>query len=48
MAMKGDLLEDARSSFQQALALNPMIWEAFEGLCSLGWWQRGMTQLTID
>lgn len=36
MAMKGNLPEEATRSFRQALALNPMLWEAFEGLCSLG------------
>ncbi|KAG1756463.1 uncharacterized protein EDB91DRAFT_1092788 [Suillus paluster] len=36
MAMKGSLPEQATCSFRQALALNPMLWEAFEGLCSLG------------
>ncbi|KAH7889660.1 hypothetical protein F5I97DRAFT_1846114 [Phlebopus sp. FC_14] len=36
VAMKGNLHEQASSSFRQALALNPMLWEAFEGLCSLG------------
>ncbi|KZT69078.1 TPR-like protein [Daedalea quercina L-15889] len=36
MAAKGNLTESATLSFRQALALNPMLWEAFEGLCSLG------------
>lgn len=36
MAMKGNLPEQATRSFRQALALDPMLWEAFEGLCSLG------------
>ncbi|KAI0041541.1 TPR-like protein [Auriscalpium vulgare] len=35
-ALKGNLPEHARTSFRQSLVLNPMIWEAFEGLCSLG------------
>ncbi|TFY68902.1 hypothetical protein EVG20_g3372 [Dentipellis fragilis] len=35
-ALKGNLPEHARRSFRQALHLNPMLWEAFEGLCSLG------------
>ena len=35
-AMKGNLLELATQSFRQALVLNPMIWEAFEGLCAVG------------
>lgn len=36
MAMKGNLPEQATRNFRHALALNPMLWEAFEGLCSLG------------
>jgi anaphase-promoting complex subunit 3 len=36
MALKGSLPEKASLSFRQALALNPMLWEAFEGLCALG------------
>lgn len=36
MAMKGNLQDKAAVSFQQALNLNPLLWEAFEGLCSLG------------
>ncbi|KAH0830598.1 hypothetical protein J3R83DRAFT_2053 [Lanmaoa asiatica] len=36
MALKGNLLEKATTSFRQALALNPLLWEAFEGLCALG------------
>ncbi|EGO20998.1 hypothetical protein SERLADRAFT_452141 [Serpula lacrymans var. lacrymans S7.9] len=36
MALKGNLPEKASLSFRQALALNPMLWEAFEGLCALG------------
>lgn len=35
-ALKGNLPELARGSLLRALGLNPMIWEAFEGLCSLG------------
>lgn len=35
-ALKGNLPENATSSFRQALTTNPMLWEAFEGLCSLG------------
>lgn len=35
-ALKGNLPEKASSSFQDALALNPYLWEAFEGLCTLG------------
>ncbi|KAJ7738514.1 hypothetical protein DFH07DRAFT_841056 [Mycena maculata] len=36
MSLKGNLPEDASASFRQALALNPLIWEAFEGLCAIG------------
>ncbi|KAG6841674.1 hypothetical protein C0991_008312 [Blastosporella zonata] len=36
MALKGNLPEKASVSFRQALALNPQLWEAFEGLCALG------------
>ncbi|OAX35569.1 TPR-like protein [Rhizopogon vinicolor AM-OR11-026] len=36
VAMKGNLPEHATHSFRQALTLSPMLWEAFEGLCSLG------------
>ncbi|KAF5387124.1 hypothetical protein D9615_001841 [Tricholomella constricta] len=36
MALKGNLPEKASSSFRHALALNPHLWEAFEGLCTLG------------
>ena len=35
-ALKGNLPEKASLSFRQALALNPMLWEAFEGLCTIG------------
>lgn len=35
-AMKGKLPDHARRSFRLALALNPMLWDAFLGLCSLG------------
>lgn len=35
-AMKGNLPENAAASFRQALVLNPMLWEAFEGLCAAG------------
>lgn len=40
MALKGNLPEKATASFRQALALNPFLWEAFEGLCALGGWLR--------
>ncbi|KAF9069684.1 hypothetical protein BDP27DRAFT_1222171 [Rhodocollybia butyracea] len=36
MALKGNLHSIAAQSFREALALNPLIWEAFEGLCALG------------
>ncbi|KAJ3966938.1 hypothetical protein EV361DRAFT_933112 [Lentinula raphanica] len=36
MALKGNLQTIAAQSFRQALVLNPMLWEAFEGLCALG------------
>ncbi|KAG6845175.1 hypothetical protein H0H87_012732 [Tephrocybe sp. NHM501043] len=36
MALKGNLPEKASASFRQALAMNPQLWEAFEGLCALG------------
>lgn len=35
-ALKGNLPDQARISLLRALALDPMIWEAFEGLCTLG------------
>lgn len=35
-ALRGNLPEKASLSFRQALALNPMLWEAFEGLCAIG------------
>ncbi|KIM65304.1 hypothetical protein SCLCIDRAFT_112905 [Scleroderma citrinum Foug A] len=35
-AMRGNMPDKATSSFREALTLNPMLWEAFEGLCSLG------------
>ncbi|KZT28557.1 TPR-like protein [Neolentinus lepideus HHB14362 ss-1] len=36
MALKGNLRDQAGPSFRRALALNPLLWEAFEGLCALG------------
>ncbi|TFK42994.1 hypothetical protein BDQ12DRAFT_677146 [Crucibulum laeve] len=36
MALKGNLPEKASRSLQDALVLNPHLWEAFEGLCMLG------------
>ncbi len=35
-ALKGNVPEKAAQSFRQALDLNPMLWEAFEGLCAVG------------
>ncbi|TFK72166.1 TPR-like protein [Pluteus cervinus] len=35
-ALKGNIPEKASSSFRRALALNPHLWEAFEGLCAIG------------
>lgn len=34
--MKGNMPQQAIESFRRALALNPLLWEAFEGLCALG------------
>ncbi|KAI9508481.1 TPR-like protein [Russula earlei] len=36
IALRGNLPDQSHSSLLRALSLNPMIWEAFEGLCSLG------------
>lgn len=36
LAMKGNLPDQAEANFRRALALNPLMWEAFEGLCQLG------------
>jgi anaphase-promoting complex subunit 3 len=36
MAMKAKQYEVANTSFRRALVLNPMLWEALEGLCALG------------
>jgi anaphase-promoting complex subunit 3 len=38
MALNGKLYDHANTSFRKALSLNPMVWEAFEGLCTLGEW----------
>ncbi|EJF65652.1 protein prenylyltransferase [Dichomitus squalens LYAD-421 SS1] len=35
-ALKGNLHEIAARSYIRALELNPMLWEAFEGLCAIG------------
>lgn len=35
-AMRGNLPDQAHGGLLRALSLNPMIWEAFEGLCRLG------------
>jgi len=36
LAMKGNMGELAIAHFQRALALNPFLWEAIEGMCQLG------------
>ena len=36
MAMKGNLTREAVAHFNRALAINPFMWEAIEGLCQLG------------
>lgn len=36
LAVKANLTQKATASFNRALALNPLLWEAFEGLCSVG------------
>ncbi|PIL23808.1 hypothetical protein GSI_13559 [Ganoderma sinense ZZ0214-1] len=35
-ALKGNLHESAGRSYRRALELDPMVWEAFEGLCAIG------------
>ncbi|KAF9452292.1 TPR-like protein [Macrolepiota fuliginosa MF-IS2] len=35
-ALKGNLPDKASRSYREALSSNPYLWEAFEGLCSLG------------
>ncbi|KAI1787926.1 protein prenylyltransferase [Ganoderma leucocontextum] len=35
-ALKGNLHESAGRSYRRSLELNPMLWEAFEGLCTVG------------
>ncbi|KAM5539076.1 hypothetical protein V8D89_007299 [Ganoderma adspersum] len=35
-ALKGNLHESAGRSYRRALELDPMLWEAFEGLCAIG------------
>jgi anaphase-promoting complex subunit 3 len=35
-AVKARLTQKAIASFTRALTLNPLLWEAFEGLCSIG------------
>lgn len=44
-ALKGNLPEKAALSFRQALALNPMLWEAFDGLCSIGMCSKSLSNL---
>ncbi|KAF8590524.1 TPR-like protein [Ramaria rubella] len=36
LALKANLSGKAAASFMRALSLNPLLWEAFEGLCSTG------------
>ncbi|KAJ3923641.1 hypothetical protein F5877DRAFT_31172 [Lentinula edodes] len=36
MALRGNRQTIAAQNFHQALTMNPLIWEAFEGLCALG------------
>ena len=38
-ALKGNQHDRAATYFRESLQLNPMIWEAFEGLCALGTWR---------
>lgn len=40
-ALKGNLHESAGRSYRRALELDPMLWEAFEGLCAIGQSQSG-------
>lgn len=35
-AAQGNQLDAAATSYEEALKLDPMVWEAFEGLCALG------------
>jgi len=35
-SLKGNAKEQALESFRRALKLNPLLWEAFEGMCTLG------------
>lgn len=35
-AAQGNQLDAAAASYEEALRLDPMVWEAFEGLCGLG------------
>jgi anaphase-promoting complex subunit 3 len=48
MALKGNLHTIAAQSFREALTLNPLIWEAFEGLCALGNWLFASRQVHSD
>ena len=36
LAFKANMSEKAAASFTRALTLNPLLWEAFEGLCAIG------------
>lgn len=35
-ALKANLPDKAARSFRDALSLEPILWEAFEGLCAVG------------
>lgn len=36
LAIKTNLVDKAAAGFTRALSLNPLLWEAFEGLCAAG------------
>jgi anaphase-promoting complex subunit 3 len=48
MALNGKVYEKSAASFRKALSLNPMLWEAFEGLCSMGESGRVTTEIFLD
>lgn len=35
-ALKANLYDKAVAKFRRALSINPMVWDAFEGLCAAG------------
>lgn len=35
-ALRANILDKAIRNFRRALSLNPMMWDAFEGLCAAG------------